>query len=123
VTKKAETHSAEVQNNFFTYDHVVTVFLNLYSFIRYMVEDCLGAEFFISFYSGLKCRPHLWLLPVFKLFLVISETPAFIKTFCANLWLFISAYLCSSGFRDLSQYFVYIDFFPYLCRIVFVVSA
>jgi len=44
----------------------------------------------MSIYSGLKCRPLLWLLLGFKFFLVISETPPFIKTHSALIYRFLN---------------------------------
>jgi hypothetical protein len=86
-----------------------------------MAEDCLDALFFYVYLSRFKTSPSplvttgIQVVPRY-----FRNSSLHYNTFCANLSLCKSTYRCSSGFRDLSQYFVYIAF---LMPIVFLVSA
>ena len=76
----------------------------------------------MSIYSGLKCRPLLWLLLGFKFFLVISETPPFIKTHSALICRFLNQLIdvlqglgiCRNTSFILFFFFFYAVLFP-LC--------
>jgi hypothetical protein len=66
------------KTRFFTHAQVKMIFLNLQSFTPCKAEDYLDTLLFISIYSGLKCRPPIWLLLTLQFFLVISETPSYL---------------------------------------------